>query len=223
MLFNPEDYKKMYLDVSKLDMQNDDIFEKIPEVNNHETFQLDCNLSKTKVIAFIAFVYDPNSPFVKKYWDNVSRRKYQAAKEAEFPQEEGRFAKDVEDMIQGKIVNINYMALGYMRIWGNDEWSALMIYRERLYKDLHQLKNPTKGDKLDKVLERTKTLREEISLLTKKFLVNDTTDGVVYDLQSAIEADDLIPRPEDIASRLEKRERVLPYWVNPYREGVSNE
>lgn len=220
MAFEKKDFEKLLWNVSLYDLDRDDLSVVIPEIGKIEEFNFDISLPKNKVIAYIVYTYDLNSPFVKKY-ESISKRKKYAASEAGFEHKDYKYAKDVEDMIDCDNVVINGMSLKYCQLQMNDEWTALCTYKEALYSELKKLKNPDKDDKIKDIIETTKKLREEIRELTLRFLVRDNTDGLVYDFHSAIETDELIPRPEEIASRIARKEKVLPDWVNPYKEVVN--
>lgn len=215
-----KDFDKMLWHVHKLDLDRDDVFEKIPDINYYDVFKKEVPVPKNKVIAYIVYSYDMNSPFVRKY-DNVNRRKRFAAKKAGLVSKDGDIEDNVESMMSGDNIIINGMILGYCRIQNNDDWGLMQTFREAMYKGEANLLNPKDNDKEKDIIDNLTKLRKELKELGIKFLVNDKTDGLVYDFHTAIESDDLIPRPEEIARRIQLKEQVLPNWVNPYREGVN--
>jgi hypothetical protein len=214
------DFDKLLWHVHKYDLERDDLFEKIPEINNHDEFKQPIDLPINKVIAYIVYTNDMNSPFVRKY-DNTNRRKKVAAKTVGFEQEDMIFDEKVESMMRGDSVVINNMIFCYLRLQKNENWTILQTFKQALENEEKTLLSPSERDKTKDTIGNIVKLKEEIQKLALSFLIGDKTDGLVYDFQTAIESDDLVPRPEEIAKRIQQKEKVLPNWINPYREGIN--
>ena len=215
-----KDFDKLLWQVHKIDLDRDNIFQKIPDISYYDEFSASINLPINNVIAYIVYCYDMNSPIVRKY-DNINRRKKLAAKKAGFDESDGVFNSKVDSMLSGNDIVINGMILRYCRIQNNDDWGLMQTFREAMHKLEKKLIAPDDKSSEKDIIKNLTTLRDELNNISKKFLVNDRTDGLVYDFHTAIESDDLIPRPEEIAKRIQQKERILPVWFNPYKEGVN--
>lgn len=216
-----KDFDNLLWRVHRFDLERDDLTEKIPDIAKHDEFKQDIPLPLNKVIAYIVYCNDMNSPFVRKY-DNLNRRKRLSAKEAGFESEDLMFEDEVENMLRGHNIRINNMSFRYLRLQMNEKWSILQTFKQALENEEKELLDPSSKQKRKDIIGNIVTLKDEIQKLGQSFLLGDKTDGVVYDFQDAIESDDLIPRPEEIANRIQKKERILPNWINPYREGVND-
>lgn len=214
------DFDKLLWHVHKYDLERDDLFEKIPDINKFEEFKQPIDLPINNVIAYIVYTNDMNSPLVRKH-DNINRRKKVAAKMVGFKHEDMIFEEKVESMMRGDSIVINNMIFCYLRIQKNENWSILQTFKQALENEEKELLSPDSKDKRKDVITNIVKLKEEIQSLGTSFLLGDKTDGLVYDFQTAIESDDLVPRPEEIAKRIQQKEKVLPNWINPYREGIN--
>lgn len=75
MEFTPDDFKRMMFNVYEADMSKS-FLTQFPELNVYEEFskRLPTQLDRNKIIKWICYVYDKNSPYRVKYKDLTQRK-----------------------------------------------------------------------------------------------------------------------------------------------------
>lgn len=98
------------------------------------------HLSRNKVIKYIVYAYDRNSPIARKFSSDEIKKKTTAALYAGFsPDANGYFEPDVDDMMKCKLKGVNAMIVEYIRQYNDPEYSLLVIGYEAYFKKLNQI------------------------------------------------------------------------------------
>lgn len=219
--FNKSDFEKLRFRVDLIDLLETDILHVFPELKYREEFSpsnlVEASSKHAKIgqiLAFIVYVYDFNSPYAKKYNDDILKRKKVVADAVLFGRNPlGEFYTPVTNIIQCKNDTVNKMIICFLRILKNQYWSSLCTYQEALRISEACLLNPEIESKDKKAnLEMAITLRKEIAQIQQSFLVdgNSNLESALYD---AIE-DEELATPEFIALKLFQKEK--PMYFNPY-------
>jgi len=138
------------------------IVRKYPQLGKLPSWRMQITtMDKQKVFRYIIYMYDRNSPFRTKFND-LNKRRIEAAKEAGFRLTQGVFPEDVEEMLKGKMDKINRMIVDFVRHHRSYKYSYLVANEESFYRIMQQVLNgETKQiadmDRLGKQLEETLT------------------------------------------------------------------
>ena len=225
--FNKTDFNNLLFAVHLVDLKNCDVHKQFPDLTFYPEFskenfaKLPKQFKPAQILAYIAYTYDINSPYVKVY-DHLIKRKKQAANAALFDKDSsGKFTTDAELILSNKNSIVNAMIIRYLRIIKNSKWSSLISYTEALNAAELVLVSPMADHKEKSAnLTMSITLREEIEVLQKSFLSNDESGDIIKELYSAIEDVDLAT-PEFIAFKLFKKEHIELF--NPYTHSLPLE
>lgn len=218
--FNKTDFDNLLFKVHLVDLKNCDIHKQFPDLIYYPEFskanfeKLPRRFSPAQILAYIAYVYDINSPYVKVY-DHLIKRKKQAANAALFDKRvTGEFVPDAEVIISNRNSIVNAMIIRYLRVLKNSKWSSLISYYEALSSSELALISPmTESKERAANLTMNITLRKEIELLEKEFLGKDDGGDIIKELYNAIE-DVELSTPEFIALKQFKKENIELF--NPY-------
>lgn len=222
--FNKTDFDNLLFPVHLVDLKNCDVHRQFPDLVYYPEFskenfeKLPKRFKPAQILAYIAFTYDINSPYVKVY-DHLIKRKKQAANAALFDKRAtGEFVPDAEIIISNKNDVVNAMIIRYLRIIKNSKWSSLISYLEALSATELVLITPMAYHK-ERVanLQMNITIRKEVEILQKEFLCNDESGDIIKELYSAIE-DVELATPEFIAFKMFKKEHLELF--NPYTNKI---
>lgn len=194
MEFTPDDFKRMMFNVYEADMDKP-LQSQFPELNLYEEFskRLPPPLEKNKVIKWICYVYDKNSPYRVKYKD-LTQRKVRAMIDAGHDLEGNTFPPEVEDVILGKYPTVADMIVAYCKLHLDVEYSHLVLLEAMYFKLMRDvfLGNQAKINDLQKI-------KEDYANAINTVISNDQSKGVLQSLYKSINNDKLKLSPEDIA------------------------
>jgi len=158
-------------------------------------------LNKNKVIKYIMFLYDKNSPFRVKFSD-VLQRKVEAAKGAGWPLVEGGiFEDEVERMLRGHNTFINEMIVAFIRLHRNFKYSYLIGLEESFYRMMLEI---MAGEM--KNVGKMKQTQEELENIMLELTAEDNNPELRDTLLRYVETARLNLRPEDIARIAKQQE-----------------
>lgn len=222
MEFNKSDFEKLKFRVDKIDLLNSDVLKLFPELPHFKEFytpaikelELDGTVKFAQVFAFICYVYDNNSPYAKKYADDIMKRKKVVADACFFPRNNsGEFKKSAENVITCRNAIFNAMVIRFLRILKNPHWSSLCTYMDALsLSELAMIDSTIESKEKRDHLGMTITLREEIQKLQETFL-GDNNPNLEMALYNAIEDEEMCT-PEYIG--LKEFQKENPNFFNPY-------
>ena len=161
-------------------------------------------LNKNKVIRYIMFLYDKNSPFREKFQD-VLKRKVEAARGAGWETGEGGvFTNDVEEVLRGHNITINEMAVAFIRLHRNFKYSYLVGLEESFYRMLLEIMTGEMSN-----VQKMKSTQAELEDIILELTNEDNNPGMRDTLLRYVEQARLNLRPEDIAriSKLQEAEQ----------------
>lgn len=221
--YSEKEFSKIKWRVDKVDINSYNPLISFPDISFYPEFTtidvkdiLGDNFGR--VVAYIIFAYDMNSPYVR-HNDNIVKRKREAMLASGFKlNKSSRFPILAENIILNKLEIANNMIIRFLRILKSSEWASYITYQDVLFELLGKLKSGGGLEVSDykNTIANTKELREEIKSLEESFLESDTNQNLVEALYDTIETDDLDMSAEDIARRIYMKQE--PKLFNPYEE-----
>jgi len=201
--FQLEDYESLKVNVRLYDPHGIDYLQVFPELRMYKEFSapLKEGYERNKVIAWVVYTFDKNSPYRKKYSD-IGERKYHALLDAKFDVDEnGKFSKLVENMIDGNVPAINEMIVTYVKMHFNTKYSLLVTTEAFFY---NMLKSAVGGDLKTKAVDLTNM--ENLLLETEReLLAGDSSKGIVETLYKRVTKDQIDLSPETISQKIKDK------------------
>jgi len=200
----------------KADPSADDFVDRFKQLHpDFKEFLFLSDVSEKSLFTYIVLTFDIQSPFVQKYKDWVSRRR-ETAKESGFRVERGKYLKEVESIIMGRIVSVNKVIVRYLFIQNDLDFIRLQGYQSLYYGQILQSMSSASVKPADSAKLRTniEELSGEIKILEKSIFSGDESKNMLmalYDFVANITYDF---RPEDIADKKDKGEEIvdeIPY------------
>jgi hypothetical protein len=162
---------------------------KMPSFENYHKQELgpeDVLLDINAVIRYIVYAYDRESPIVKRFMNDVEKRKTTACDYAGFPYDDkGRFSLDVDNMMKCKNRYINVMIIDYVRQYNDPEFALLISGYDAYWQKLVQATTVEDGgedNKRDafqieeskgKIFEQARKMATMLSELSVKILSDE--------------------------------------------------
>ena len=136
MEYQDNDFKNMFLNVWK---SEGDLFKAFPILTKYPEFKAKLrNIDKNKVIKYIAYAFDKNSPLMSVM--DIMERRFHALELAKFPKDiKGNYSSQTEQMVHSGIPEINRMVIRYCLFTGDSEYAILTTYEDSLIKELKNL------------------------------------------------------------------------------------
>lgn len=160
---------------------------------------------KNCTIRYINYFYSKELQVLKMRYPDYRLRKIECARLAGFGYDQkGRFNANVEKILNCQNHHTNRMILSFLRHNYSDKYSAIVVARERYYKNLLYELNEEITD-----LSDTKKAIELINSIEKMeldLLCGDKTPNLNVALVEKIEVEALGLKPEDIATKIRKGE-----------------
>jgi len=221
MQYKEQDYAGLAWRVDKLNLNMNTVKEIsgiIPQITLYKEFEfpLDVKIPLAKIVAYIVYAYDSNSPFVKEYATSIAKRKKHAAEEAGFPvNKQGEFDTDAEKIIINKSEVVNAMIISFLKSRKSIQWSLIMTFHDAIYTQMRALINNTAGSDSSHIIKNIDELEAKIKASQKDLTSGDNNDNLVLSLYDVIENEALELRPEDIARKM--RAGINPIPFTPYK------
>lgn len=158
-LFNNKDFVSLTFNVS-IHKEDVNLLGKFPTLNAIDSFRnyKYVYLDRNKVIRYIIYCYDRESPILKKFMMDDQKRKQAAATYAKFSTDaDGLFDEHVDNMMKCRIPDVNAMIIDFIRMYNDPEWALLMTGLESYYQKLANLLTDKVDSKRDQFqMEETK-------------------------------------------------------------------
>ncbi len=141
----------------------DHLTKKIPEICKYPEFKTaPSGIDKNKLLRYIVFCYDKNSPLFNEL-DKILERKVSAALLAGFEQdEELNFDDRVKKLFANELQEANLMIIRYARLQSSLDFSLLISGLDHFYSMLYTLENTTvKGGDILEVGKKKNALFKE--------------------------------------------------------------
>lgn len=142
-LFNDSDFESMTFPIHNV---KGDVIKKVPSLTFIESFVSYGGEHKNKVIKYICYLYDPNSP-LKEFFPDMSRRKEQAAILSGFNLDDNRFKDMVIAMMSLKNEVVVVMIDEFLRFVNNRVWSMIISNEETFYEYQRKLLRNVTADR----------------------------------------------------------------------------
>lgn len=203
-LFNDKDFASLMFPVHK-HKEDVNLIGKFPTLASLDSFRKfrHPSLDVNKVIRYIVYCYDRESPILKKFMTDEKKRKQTAALYAKFSHDDnGLFDSDTDDMMKCRLQEVNLMIIDFVRLYNDPEWSTLMMGYESYYQKLEQLVQANVDSKRDKFqLEETKGKLYKQCIDMSKSL-GELAQKILTDENRYLERDFFCTIDSDIKNRL---------------------
>jgi len=201
-----DDYRKCKVDPSAPDFV--DRFKQL-----HPDFEEELILKEVtekSLFTYIVLTYDVNSPFVIKYNDWSFRRR-ETAKAAGFRIAAGKYIKEAENIIVGRMAVTNRMAVRYCFLQNDPDFIKLQSYQALLRNQIVESFNTSniKATEAAKLKNNIDVLTKETKVLQKSIFSGNETKDMLKTLYAFIDNISYDFRPEDIATKKEEGEPVV--------------
>lgn len=128
-LFSDSDFVSLTFPIHNIDK---DVIKNVPRLELIKSFKEYKGNYKDRLIKYICYLYDPNSP-LKEFFPDMSRRKEQAAILAGFDLEDNSTKDIVSDMMSLKNKGVLLMIDEYLRFVNSRTWSMIVSNEETFY------------------------------------------------------------------------------------------
>jgi hypothetical protein len=128
-LFSDSDFASLTFPVHNVDKN---VLSIVPRLELITTFKEYKGQNKDKVIKYICYLYDPNSP-LKEFFPDMSRRKEQAATLSGFDLEDNATKDIVGEMMSLKNKGVVAMIDEFLRFVNSRTWSMIVSNEETFY------------------------------------------------------------------------------------------
>lgn len=185
-IFTERDFENIMYPVYTLD-GGTNLMARFPEMKKMPSWTEynDKTLNKNNVIRYIIYCYDRDSPIMRKYRQDDTKRKTVSALQAGFKTDsEGLFTNEVDNMMKCRNKAINLMIIDYVRQYNDPEYSILVAGHEALYLKLERLmevENMTDSNRdafqieetKGKLFKQAKEIGKDLSDLSAKILTDE--------------------------------------------------
>ena len=163
MDFKAEDFKHLRWNVQEVPRETD-LLEAFPELGRYPELTAEITIDRNKVIRFIILCYDKKSPLLAE--KNLIKRKVDACTLAGIEKEDGKFPKDIEEMISNKNLVINRMICRYSRLQSDLQYSLLAAGLENFYGNVSILSAPNNGQmEMDDMVKKAKLYEHTVDMI----------------------------------------------------------
>jgi len=128
-LFSDSDFASLTFPIHNVDKN---VLSIVPRLELITTFKEYKGQNKDKVIKYICYLYDPNSP-LKEFFPDMSRRKEQAAILSGFDLEDNAIKDIVGEMMSLKNKGVVAMIDEFLRFVNSRTWSMIVSNEETFY------------------------------------------------------------------------------------------
>lgn len=202
--FTESDYIGMQCNVNLHPPTEGDYLKIFPDLRLYEEFSVDLvpPLDTNEVIAFIALVYDQESPYRKKYAD-LDERKYRAAIEAGFElNEKNKFDEYILDIFNGNDNLINEMTVAYCKLHASTKYSYYVMLEALFYNNLKTAVSGVDANKMK--MSELKSIQTEMAIAQRELLANDGNKNIEKTLYRRINKEKIDLSPEALAIKIRK-------------------
>lgn len=202
--FTDRDFKDLMVPIHKLPDQTDPLkyFDKLKRLKSfRKKIQ---SINKLKIIKYIIYLYDQNSPF-NKHIIEPTERMFAAAEYSGFKVDKDKdLSEELKEMFLGKNELVNKMIVDYLRIHKTSKWALVKANEKMFYDELSRI---LKGEKessigINNLDRKLQTSIEELTNRNNNILLQE-------EVMDSIAQEALQLTPEIIANRLEKGEAPI--------------
>lgn len=200
MEFTPDDFKRMMFNVYEADIDKPFV-QQFPELALYDEFKESLpKLDRNRIIKYICYVYDKNSPYRVKYKD-LTQRKVRAMIDCGYGLTEGNvFPIEIEDVIQGRDYKVADMAIAFIKLHCDLEYAHVLLLEAMYFK---AMKNVFLGQ--NEKIKELNEIKESYTKAQADLVSNDQTKALMQSLYKSINRDRIKLSPEDIASSIKDK------------------
>lgn len=219
MEYISKDFENLLLNAYNIPIGNS-LFKAFPILTKYDEFKMKLDrLVKEKVLRYIIFAFDRNSPLIGI--NDILERRVEAATLAGFMIKDRKFKPQVDKMIRGLIPEVNHMIIRYCMFLGDTDYTILITYEDSLIKELQALidfdnaKSANDEDRKEKkgeILRNIDSLRLNIKKLKEEFLARNIDYFLTRSLHEFSESQKFELSPEFYANELKGWDNVSKYY-----------
>lgn len=200
MEFTPDDFKRMMFNVYEADIDKPFV-QQFPELALYDEFKENLpKLDRNRIIKYICYVYDKNSPYRVKYKD-LTQRKVRAMIDCGYGLTDGNvFPPEIEDVIQGRDYKVADMAIAFIKLHCDLEYAHVLLLEAMYFK---AMKNVFLGQ--NEKIKELNEIKESYTKAQADLVSNDQTKALMQSLYKSINRDRIKLSPEDIASSIKDK------------------
>jgi len=195
------DFSKMRFPIHTL-KEAQDPFLVYDEFKKYNEFHQVLPLPRKKVLRYIIYVYDKNSPLAKM---DLFRAKIKGAELAGFKKEDNKFPEMVENMIVCNVPSINDMIVRYLTLSNDIKFQKYAILKDVYFRISRALLS---GEK-ENIKSLTDT-EKEISSTVENMTMGEPAEKLLIRLSKYYLEEKVELRPEEIAIKLRQQPNELP-------------
>jgi len=220
MKFKTEDFEGLLIPVYGIDEKEDLLKNKLCSklLEYKEVFDIKLpKLGINKVLRYIIYLYDINSPF-HSVEVTGGRRKGEAAKLAGFEMDKTtkKYSDEVINMMVGKNEKINRMIIKYCLFFYIPRYAKLSVLLDAYEKTLKLLQiADEKEAKTKDILANLNTMEKEMDSIMEEIFASDGSQELNRTMYRMIEEEDLELSPELITKRIGEGKNSVD--INPYK------
>ncbi len=155
---------------------------------------------RSKIVKYVVLMYDRKSPFKKI--EDITERKIQAALKAGFSPKRSKsnkrkyFSPHVDNMLKGRMKEVNQMIVRYCRIQGNMKYAYIVAAREDFYNSIAQSmhksehETPNEAKIRQGMLSEAKKNMKDVEDAVLDLLSEDNSLLIKQELYEVIEEED---------------------------------
>lgn len=142
-----------------------------PDLFRHKEFQvLIARPDFEKLIRYIMYLYDKNTLLIQEYQSDLNERKAEAAKDAGYKKINGKWTKDIQDVMDIQDHEATAAIMQLLKMQKNNIWTEIIITEQELfeYQSIRftpvSKKKGKKGSALDEKMIIESTVKKEALL-----------------------------------------------------------
>jgi len=233
MEYLDSDFEKMFLNVWKV-KSDDDLFKTFPILGKYKEFGVKLrNLDKNKVIKYIAYAFDKNSPL--SLINDIIERRVKALELAGFKTDvKENHSSQLDMMVHSGIPEVNHMVIRYCLFVGDTDYAILVTYEDSLVQELQRLSDfetsfkvrRGKGEESDDIfykennekkaalITNISNLRKQIKDLRSEIFSGNIDAFLERSLREFTESERLELSPEFFAKQYKDWDNISKYYKN---------
>lgn len=219
MEYISKDFENLMLNAYDVPIGNS-LFNAFPILNKYDEFKVKVEgIQKEKVLRYVIFAFDRNSPLVGI--NDILERRVEAALLSGFKLTKRKFKPEVDKMIRSLLPEVNHMIIRYCMFLGDTDYSVLITYEDSLLKELQALmdfdnaksvNDDERKEKKGEILRNIDSLRLNIKKLKEEFLARNVDYFLTRSLHEFSESQKFELSPEFYANELKGWDNVSKYY-----------
>ena len=202
--FSDSDYIAMLCNINAHKHTEGDYLKIFTDLRLYEEFSalLVEPMDRNQIIAWIALVYDQESPFRKKY-SELDERKFRSAREVGFElNSQGKFDDYLLDIFNGQNQPINDMIVAYCKLHASTRYSYYVMLEALFFSNLKLAVSGLDANKMK--MAELKSIQSEMAIAQRELLAGDANKNIEKTLYRRINREKIDYSPEAVSGKIKK-------------------